>query len=161
MQHESSSGRLDAAGARDTTDEVDVVGGWFSRAAGGTLFLDELEGMSQALQERLCAALCYPLETSHDHHTVRVITGARPAWPTALERQQFSDRLYYRLNVMRVDCVDLSHDWALEGFAQMDPIVFAPVVGFPAVAVDAPGRSRGGSTLMAPGETIGDGQRFQ
>jgi DNA-binding NtrC family response regulator len=87
----------------------EIVSTWFQQAEGGTLFLDDLERMSEAVQQRLCAALCYSLDTRRDPHQVRIISGTRPTWPTASERQRFSDSLYYRLNVIRVDCGEQPH----------------------------------------------------
>jgi DNA-binding NtrC family response regulator len=77
---------------------------WFDSATGGTLFLDDLDRMADAVQDQLCATLCYPLETRRRSHEVRLITGSRPSWPSVSERRRFSDVLYYRLNVIRIDC---------------------------------------------------------
>lgn len=88
--------------ARDTGETIRA---WFGRARGGTLFLDDVGSLGWALRQELTAAMCDPLQTRHDAHEVRVVTGARPSWPSRTERERFSERLYYRLNVMRVDLV--------------------------------------------------------
>ena len=83
---------------------------WLQKAQGGTLFIDDLEHMSPVLQQQLVAALDFAITREREpSRAVRFITGAKPGWPAARDRSHFSESLFYRLNVMRVDCTPVSH----------------------------------------------------
>jgi len=80
---------------------------WLAKAKGGTLFVDDLEHMNAELQTQLSSALDSFTGLGDSAFDVRVITGANSTWPTVVDRQQFSEQLYYRLNTMRFECVPL------------------------------------------------------
>jgi DNA-binding NtrC family response regulator len=79
---------------------------WFGCAQDGTLFIDNLDFMGAELQQALSAAL------DHDENRalpsgrqgVRLLTGASTEWLRNPGRRRFSERLFYRVNVMRVEC---------------------------------------------------------
>jgi DNA-binding NtrC family response regulator len=81
--------------------------GWLAKAKGGTLFVDDIEHMGAELQQQFSSALDSLNVLGDAGLEVRVITGAKSTWPTALDRQQFSERLYYRLNTIRFECIAL------------------------------------------------------
>jgi len=85
---------------------------WLEKAKGGTLFIDDLHHMSPVLQQRLVAVLDLALTRDREpSRAVRFITGAKPGWPAARDRSHFSESLFYRLNVMRVDCTPVPHSF--------------------------------------------------
>jgi DNA-binding NtrC family response regulator len=77
----------------------------FGRAQGGTVFVDFLEALSEPAQHRLAELLDTPAtvgwggEASHP----RIIAGAGPGlWDVVVERR-FSEPLFYRVNIIRLD----------------------------------------------------------
>jgi len=83
---------------------------WLEKAKGGTLFIDDLEYMSPVLQQQLASVLDLGIgRTKEPGRSVRFISGAKPGWPAPRDRFQFSERLFYRLNIMRLDCMPVSH----------------------------------------------------
>lgn len=97
-------------------DEMRVEGratrlqAWLERAKGGTLFMDELEHMSTGLQQQLLSDMEHWLEPDEEASCrVRIITGAKPGWAFLDDGSRFSERLYYRLNTIRIDCLPMPH----------------------------------------------------
>jgi DNA-binding NtrC family response regulator len=86
--------------------------GRIEAAAGGTIFLDEIGDLSPDLQinllrflqegtiERVGSAASIPVNA-------RVMAATHVDLERALEKQQFRDDLYYRVNVLRLDCPPL------------------------------------------------------
>ncbi len=81
--------------------------GLFELAHGGTLFLDEIAEMPLALQARLLRVL---QEKSVMHLggsgvipvDVRIIAATNRNLPVMVERQEFRQDLYYRINILRI-----------------------------------------------------------
>ncbi len=79
--------------------------GLFQAADGGTLFLDEIGDMPAELQVKLLRVLqertLRPLGSNRDIAiNVRIISATHRDLPAAMERQEFREDLYYRLNVV-------------------------------------------------------------
>ena len=101
VQHEQA---WDDVAAHDSETAASVLAAWFAKARGGTLFVDGLEGMSIELQQRLSSALDHALDgTGESTQDIRLITGAAANWPSGAGRRDFCERLFYRLNIVRVD----------------------------------------------------------
>ncbi len=82
--------------------------GRFALADGGTLFLDEIGDISQALQVRLLRVLqehtYEPLGATCSETTdVRIITATNRDLATLVEKGEFRQDLFYRVNVIRID----------------------------------------------------------
>ena len=95
------------------TDAKKDKPGRFALADGGTIFLDEIGDMSSALQVKLLRVLqdreYEPLGgTSTVKVDVRVVAATNKDLSTLVRSRQFSDDLYYRLNVMKIDLPPLS-----------------------------------------------------
>lgn len=81
--------------------------GKFEQANGGTLFLDEIHTMSPALQVKLLRVLqtgeFTPLgsETTHTCD-VRIVAATKPNLKDLVNKNEFRDDLYYRLNVILI-----------------------------------------------------------
>ncbi|MBF2067105.1 MAG: sigma-54-dependent Fis family transcriptional regulator [Calothrix sp. C42_A2020_038] len=82
--------------------------GRFEQANGGTIFLDELGELSPGIQGKLLRVLqdlSFERLGSNQTRTVdvRIIAATNRNLETMVQRQQFREDLYYRLNVMRID----------------------------------------------------------
>jgi DNA-binding NtrC family response regulator len=81
--------------------------GKFQLAHGGTIFLDEIGAMPFALQAKLLRALQErEIERIGDDRTievdVRVVAATNQSLPRLIERGEFRDDLFYRLNVVPI-----------------------------------------------------------
>ena len=89
------------------TGAVSAREGLFQAAEGGTLFLDEIGDMPQALQVKLLRVLqerkVRPLGSNHDIAiNVRIISATHRDLPKAMEKNEFREDLFYRLNVVNL-----------------------------------------------------------
>jgi two-component system response regulator HydG len=81
----------------------------FDRAAGGTLFIDHVGHLSPHAQARLLSLVTDPLRqangtpTRRANQRVRVVVGSDRSLDPDLAAGTFSDVLFYRLNVIRID----------------------------------------------------------
>lgn len=87
------------------TGAVSSREGLFQAAEGGTLFLDEIGDMPQALQVKLLRVLqerkVRPLGSNLDVDiNVRIISATHRDLPKAMEKNEFREDLFYRLNVV-------------------------------------------------------------
>ena len=89
------------------TGAVSAREGLFKAAGGGTLFLDEIGDMPQPLQVTLLRVLqerkVRPLGSDHDSEIdVRIISATHRDLPKAMEKKEFREDLFYRLNVVNL-----------------------------------------------------------
>lgn len=89
------------------TGAVSARDGLFKTAGGGTLFLDEIGDMPQPLQVKLLRVLqerkVRPLGSDHDIEIdVRIISATHRDLPKAMEKKEFREDLFYRLNVVNL-----------------------------------------------------------
>ncbi len=89
------------------TGAVSSREGLFQAAEGGTLFLDEIGDMPQALQVKLLRVLqerkVRPLGSNHDQEiNVRILSATHRDLPKAMEKKEFREDLFYRLNVVNL-----------------------------------------------------------
>lgn len=89
------------------TGAVNSREGLFQAAEGGTLFLDEIGDMPLTLQVKLLRVLqerkVRPLGSNHDIDiNVRVISATHRDLPKTMEKGEFREDLYYRLNVVNL-----------------------------------------------------------
>ncbi|MFW0699095.1 two-component system response regulator GlrR [Pantoea sp. R13S299] len=89
------------------TGAVSAREGLFKTAGGGTLFLDEIGDMPQPLQVKLLRVLqerkVRPLGSDHDIEIdVRIISATHRDLPKAMEKKEFREDLFYRLNVVNL-----------------------------------------------------------
>ncbi|MTD28527.1 two-component system response regulator GlrR [Erwinia sorbitola] len=89
------------------TGAVSSREGLFQAAEGGTLFLDEIGDMPQALQVKLLRVLqerkVRPLGSNRDLDiNVRIISATHRDLPKAMEKKEFREDLFYRLNVVNL-----------------------------------------------------------
>lgn len=89
------------------TGAVSAREGLFQAAEGGTLFLDEIGDMPQALQVKLLRVLqerkVRPLGSNSDVAiNVRIISATHRDLPKAMEKKEFREDLFYRLNVVNL-----------------------------------------------------------
>lgn len=89
------------------TGAVSARDGLFKAAGGGTLFLDEIGDMPQALQVKLLRVLqerkMRPVGSDHDIDIdVRIISATHRDLPKAMEKKEFREDLFYRLNVVNL-----------------------------------------------------------
>ncbi|MBE5252070.1 MAG: two-component system response regulator GlrR [Enterobacterales bacterium endosymbiont of Blomia tropicalis] len=89
------------------TGAVSAREGLFQAAEGGTLFLDEIGDMPQALQVKLLRVLqerkVRPLGSNNDVAiNVRIISATHRDLPKAMEKKEFREDLFYRLNVVNL-----------------------------------------------------------
>ncbi|MFK8260092.1 two-component system response regulator GlrR [Erwinia sp. AnSW2-5] len=89
------------------TGAVSSREGLFQAAEGGTLFLDEIGDMPQALQVKLLRVLqerkVRPLGSNRDLDIdVRIISATHRDLPKAMEKKEFREDLFYRLNVVNL-----------------------------------------------------------
>ena len=89
------------------TGAVSVREGLFQAAEGGTLFLDEIGDMPQALQVKLLRVLqerkVRLLGSNNDVAiNVRIISATHRDLPKAMEKKEFREDLFYRLNVVNL-----------------------------------------------------------
>lgn len=89
------------------TGAVSARDGLFKTAGGGTLFLDEIGDMPQPLQVKLLRVLqerkVRPLGSDHDMEIdVRIISATHRDLPKAMEKKEFREDLFYRLNVVNL-----------------------------------------------------------
>ncbi|WP_340621079.1 two-component system response regulator GlrR [Xenorhabdus siamensis] len=89
------------------TGAVSSREGLFLAAQGGTLFLDEIGDMPSALQVKLLRVLqerkVRPLGSNRDLDIdVRIISATHRDLPKAMQRNEFREDLYYRLNVVNL-----------------------------------------------------------
>ncbi|HCD1177881.1 TPA: two-component system response regulator GlrR [Proteus mirabilis] len=95
------------------TGAVSSREGLFQAAEGGTLFLDEIGDMPMALQVKLLRVLqerkVRPLGSNCDIDIdVRILSATHRDLPKAMERNEFREDLYYRLNVVNLRIPTLS-----------------------------------------------------
>ncbi|HGN0078722.1 TPA: two-component system response regulator GlrR [Proteus mirabilis] len=95
------------------TGSVSSREGLFQAAEGGTLFLDEIGDMPMALQVKLLRVLqerkVRPLGSNRDIDIdVRILSATHRDLPKAMERNEFREDLYYRLNVVNLRIPTLS-----------------------------------------------------
>jgi len=89
------------------TGAVSSREGLFQAAEGGTLFLDEIGDMPAPLQVKLLRVLqerkVRPLGSNRDIDiNVRIISATHRDLPKAMERKEFREDLFYRLNVVNL-----------------------------------------------------------
>jgi len=89
------------------TGAVSSREGLFQAAEGGTLFLDEIGDMPQALQVKLLRVLqerkVRPLGSNRDLDiAVRIVSATHRDLPKAMEKKEFREDLFYRLNVVNL-----------------------------------------------------------
>ncbi|MCL6407102.1 two-component system response regulator GlrR [Dickeya dadantii] len=89
------------------TGAVSQREGLFQAVEGGTLFLDEIGDMPLALQVKLLRVLqerkIRPLGSNRDIDiNVRIISATHRDLPKAMEKGEFREDLYYRLNVVNL-----------------------------------------------------------
>lgn len=95
------------------TGAVSSREGLFQAAEGGTLFLDEIGDMPMALQVKLLRVLqerkVRPLGSNRDIDIdVRILSATHRDLPNAMERNEFREDLFYRLNVVNLRIPTLS-----------------------------------------------------
>ncbi|WP_318622825.1 two-component system response regulator GlrR [Proteus mirabilis] len=95
------------------TGAVSSREGLFQAAEGGTLFLDEIGDMPMALQVKLLRVLqerkVRLLGSNRDIDIdVRILSATHRDLPKAMERNEFREDLYYRLNVVNLRIPTLS-----------------------------------------------------
>jgi len=95
------------------TGAVSSREGLFQAATGGTLFLDEIGDMPLSLQVKLLRVLqerkVRPLGSNHDVDVdVRIISATHRDLPKAMEKGEFREDLFYRLNVVGLKLPTLS-----------------------------------------------------
>lgn len=86
--------------------------GLFESADGGTIFLDEIGAIPLSLQSRLLRVLqekeIRKIGAAHSESVnVRIISATNENLPQLVQKQQFREDLYYRLNVVTIDTVPL------------------------------------------------------
>ncbi len=89
------------------TDARQARRGLFAEADGGTIFLDEIGLMPLALQPRLLRAIqerrIRPLGAEREEPVnVRIVAATNRDLDTAVERGEFREDLYFRINVVQV-----------------------------------------------------------
>lgn len=89
------------------TGAVSSREGLFQAAEGGTLFLDEIGDMPPALQVKLLRVIqerkVRPLGSNRDLDiNVRIISATHRDLPKAMEKKEFREDLFYRLNVVNL-----------------------------------------------------------
>ncbi|MBA2817219.1 two-component system response regulator GlrR [Candidatus Pantoea persica] len=89
------------------TGAVSAREGLFQAAEGGTLFLDEIGDMPPSLQVKLLRVLqerkIRPLGSNQDCDIdVRIISATHLDLPKAMEKKEFREDLFYRLNVVNL-----------------------------------------------------------
>ena len=89
------------------TGAVSARDGLFQAAEGGTLFLDEIGDMPPSLQVKLLRVLqerkIRPLGSNQDCDIdVRIISATHRDLPKAMEKKEFREDLFYRLNVVNL-----------------------------------------------------------
>lgn len=89
------------------TGAVSAREGLFQAAEGGTLFLDEIGDMPPSLQVKLLRVLqerkIRPLGSNYDIDiNVRIISATHRDLPKAMEKKEFREDLFYRLNVVNL-----------------------------------------------------------
>ena len=89
------------------TGAVSAREGLFQAAEGGTLFLDEIGDMPPSLQVKLLRVLqerkIRPLGSNQDCDIdVRIISATHRDLPKAMEKKEFREDLFYRLNVVNL-----------------------------------------------------------
>jgi len=89
------------------TGAVSSREGLFQAAEGGTLFLDEIGDMPQALQVKVLRVLQErkgrPLGSNRDLDIdVRIVSATHRDLPKAMEKKEFREDLFYRLNVVNL-----------------------------------------------------------
>ena len=95
------------------TGAVSSREGLFQAATGGTLFLDEIGDMPLSLQVKLLRVLqerkVRPLGSNRDIDVdVRIISATHRDLPKAMEKGEFREDLFYRLNVVSLKLPTLS-----------------------------------------------------
>ncbi|MCF7810059.1 sigma 54-interacting transcriptional regulator [bacterium] len=89
------------------TDAKEDKDGLFKIANGGTIFLDEMDLMSQAMQKKLLRVLqegeYRPVGDNEVYKTdVRIIAAAKESLPEEVEKGNFREDLFYRINVVQI-----------------------------------------------------------
>ena len=95
------------------TGAVSDKEGKFLAANGGTIFLDEINSASPALQVKLLRVLQQrkfePVGSNITHDTdVRILLATNKNLTQLIEKGQFREDLYYRINVINIDLPDLT-----------------------------------------------------
>lgn len=90
------------------TDAHQAREGLFVQAGRGTLFLDEIAELPLNLQAKLLRALqerkVRPIGASHEvPFLARIVTATNQDLDEAIERREFRQDLYYRINVVHID----------------------------------------------------------
>jgi PAS domain S-box-containing protein len=88
--------------------------GRFNEADGGTIFLDEIGDLPLALQAKLLRVLedkeFYPLGSRRiEKVDIRIISATNRGLEQLVEKKEFREDLYYRLNVFRIELPDLKN----------------------------------------------------
>ena len=88
--------------------------GKFLAADGGTIFLDEINSASPAMQVKLLRVLQHrmfePVGSNITHEVdVRILLATNKNLIRLIEKGQFREDLYYRINVINIDLPDLVH----------------------------------------------------
>jgi len=86
--------------------------GRFNEADGGSIFLDEIGDLPLGLQAKLLRVLedkeFYPLGSRHTQKVdVRIISATNRGLDQLVEKRQFREDLYYRLNVFRIELPEI------------------------------------------------------
>jgi DNA-binding NtrC family response regulator len=104
-----------SAGERSprAADPSDLRAAWLANGGAGTVFIDDLADMGTALQEQLLGLFdeAASPRTAPDGRVERprLVTGASPGLLRVLKAGGFSERLFYRLNVIRLDVDGEAH----------------------------------------------------
>jgi transcriptional regulator of acetoin/glycerol metabolism len=102
-----------AAGVDDSVAVVRALRHRFDQARGGTLFIDDIAALPDVAQWALftllneCAFSCARLNGAGNPLAVRIITGASRHMVIDHSTRPFCTLLFYRLNVLHLDLIDL------------------------------------------------------
>jgi len=90
------------------TGAMETRAGFFQTAEGGTIFLDEISETSLSMQVKLLRVLqdkevCLVGARQHQKVDVRIIAATNKDLLTLVNKDEFREDLYYRLNVITID----------------------------------------------------------
>ena len=88
---------------------IELIQNKLDLAIGGTIFFDEIESMPLFLQERLLMFLNSKKIDKTTKNNVRVIVGTKKNMLELVEKNEFLEDLYYKLNLHILDIPDLKH----------------------------------------------------
>ena len=88
---------------------IELIQNELDLAIGGTIFFDEIESMQLFLQERLLMFLNSKKIDKTTKNNVRVIVGTKKNMLELVEKNEFLEDLYYKLNLHILDIPDLKH----------------------------------------------------